>query len=63
MSKFMRSVDEDGGILRWDPSSTPGLGVATGPDEESLKRFAEYEETIDHLKTDGYNYSKRRNTI
>jgi hypothetical protein len=53
MNKFMKPDDEDsneacvGSELRH-----PGLGVVTGPDEESLKRFSAYEETIDHLKTD-----------
>ena len=53
MSKFMRSADEDGEDTKVGSElKHPGLGVVTGPDEESLKRFAEYEETIDHLKTD-----------
>jgi hypothetical protein len=30
----------------------PGLGVVVGPDEESEKRFSQYEETISHLQSD-----------
>ena len=43
MSKFMRSADEDGEDTKVGSElKHPGLGVVTGPDEESLKRFAEY---------------------
>ena len=58
MSKFMRpdveddENDEEGESKVGSNLMHPGLGVVTGPDEESLKRFAAYEETIDHLKTD-----------
>jgi hypothetical protein len=30
----------------------PELGVVTGPDEESMKKFAEYEDQVQHLQSD-----------
>ena len=42
--------DEDG--VHGSEITHPQLGVVTGPDEESLKKFAEYEGQVQHLQAD-----------